>query len=166
MFLILISILFYKSDFVLQLWEGKSSCVMWWYHVDTGTALHVLLDVTSLHILYPTVFSIKASGLLVMLLLYMLLLKLRNSCRLSLQMFSKDARQIYGTWSLGLKFNQSSLLSCSNCRKIFQSQILKLHWNSHESPLVHSRKRPGHMWLLCIAHEWHKIWSYTHFDPK
>ena len=54
---------------------------MWWYHVDTGTALHVLLDVTSLDILHPTVFSIKASGILVMLLLYMSLLKLRNSCR-------------------------------------------------------------------------------------
>jgi len=81
----------------LQLWEGKSSCVMWWYHVDTGIALHVLLDVTSLDILHPTVFSIKARGILVLLLLYVLLLKLGNSCRLSLQMFSKDARQSYGT---------------------------------------------------------------------
>lgn len=103
---------------------------MWLYHIDTGTALHALLDVTLLDILHPTVFSIQAMGILVWLLLYVLLLKSRNSCRLSLQLFSKDARQILGTQSLGLKFNQTSLLSCSNCQKIIQSQILKLHWNT------------------------------------
>ena len=66
---------------------------MWLYHIDTGTALHVLLDVTLLDILHPTVFSIQAMGILVLLLLYVLPLKSRNFCRLSLQMFSKDANK-------------------------------------------------------------------------
>ena len=41
----------------------------------------------------------------------------------------------------------------------------EIPWIIH-TPLAHSRKRPGHMWLLCIAYEWHRLWSYTHFDFK
>ena len=117
-FLLLFLYFFTNQILFCSFGKEKSSRVMWLYHIDTGTALHVLLDVTLLDILYPTVFSIQAMGILVLLLLYVLLSKSQNSCRLSLQLFSKDARQILGTRSLGLKFNQTSLLSCSNCQKI------------------------------------------------
>ena len=106
----------FMCDVVVPCWHWYSSACPSGCHFIRYPASHCFLNKSKWNFSHVTVVHVTV--------------EIAKFLQVSLQMFSKDARQIYGTWSLGLKFNQSSLLSCSNCRKVFQSQILKLHWNT------------------------------------